>query len=109
MTGERRRLANGAVLSGLSDWEPWGFLAGGMAFTVLLTAYLLLSGNRTRGVEQLVEQRTKELTKTAEQLKGFFDVSLELLCIADFDGYFRKLNPAWQNRFGYTAKPLVSG
>ena len=100
--------ANDTVLSGLSNWEPWGFLAGGMAFTVLLAAYLLLSGNRTRGVERLVEERTKELTKTSEQLKGFFDVSIELLCIADFDGYFRKLNPAWQNRFGYTAKQLFT-
>ena len=99
---------NGAVLSDLSNWEPWGFLAGGMAFTVLLAAYLLLSGNRTRSVERLVEQRTKELTKTAEQLKGFFDVSLELLCIADFTGYFRKLNPAWQNKVGYSAKELAT-
>ena len=33
----------------------------------------------------------------------FFDLSLDLLVIANFDGYFLRLNPAWEQTLGFTA------
>ena len=42
-----------------------------------------------------------ELQKKTEQLDRFFDVTLELLCIADTDGYFINLNPQWEKTLGY--------
>jgi len=44
---------------------------------------------------------------------AFFTTSLDMLCIADFEGNFRRLNPAWSTTLGYSldeliAKPYVS-
>jgi len=36
----------------------------------------------------------------------FFAQSLDLLCIASFDGYFKCVNPAWTNCLGWTPEEL---
>jgi PAS domain S-box-containing protein len=38
----------------------------------------------------------------------FFEISGDLLCIAGFDGYFRKVNPAVSKLLGYTNEELLS-
>ena len=43
--------------------------------------------------------------KTAE-LDSFFSESLDLLCIVDIDGCFRRLNPEWERTLGYTVREL---
>lgn len=41
-------------------------------------------------------------------LKPFFEVSLDLLCVANFDGYFVDVNPAFLRMIGYTKEELFS-
>jgi PAS domain S-box-containing protein len=47
-----------------------------------------------------------------DQTKGiedrFFELSIDLLCQLDFNGYFRRLNPAWERTLGFTIEELQS-
>ena len=41
------------------------------------------------------------------ELERYFTLSLDLLCIADTDGHFIRLNTAWQDILGYPVEELV--
>lgn len=46
--------------------------------------------------------------QTTCELENFFNISLELLCIASSDGYFLKMSREWENVLGYTIEELMS-
>ena len=41
-------------------------------------------------------------------LEYFFSLSPDLICIAGYDGYFKKINPAVSQTLGYTNEELIS-
>ncbi|HQK14124.1 MAG TPA: PAS domain S-box protein [Anaerolineae bacterium] len=48
----------------------------------------------------------EELHEKTTELEYFFTLSPDLLCIADTDGYFWRLNPEWEKTLGYTLAEL---
>lgn len=50
--------------------------------------------------------------RTQEQLNSFFNRSLDMHCLAGFDGFLKRVNPAWTRTLGYgqdelLARPLI--
>jgi PAS domain S-box-containing protein len=49
------------------------------------------------------------MPETPDYLRDrFFDLSIDMLCIAYFSGYFMKLNSAWEKTLGFTREELQS-
>ena len=80
----------------------------GTIIPVLLSAIALKDADgkflMTRSsVFDITERRRAE-----RQLDRFFALSLNLFCVAGFDGFFKRLNPAWEKVIGYTCEELLA-
>jgi PAS domain S-box-containing protein len=55
-----------------------------------------------------VAKRKKPTDDKMAMEDRFFDTSIDMLCFLDFNGYFKRLNPAWERTLGYTREELMS-
>lgn len=53
------------------------------------------------------EHMVLPVSRVQDEYERLFHLSIELLCVAGFDGYFKRLNPAWEKTLGHTAEDLT--
>src|ERR1019366_6505998 len=97
------------VLAGESDTREWTYVRkDGSHLTVsLIITVIRDEAGRTTGFLGIAQDITGR--KRAEaQRDRFFTLSLDMLCIAGMDGYFKRVNPAFNQTLGYTTDELLA-
>jgi diguanylate cyclase (GGDEF)-like protein/PAS domain S-box-containing protein len=86
---------NGIVLLLVENTAGYSPLTRWLFTTISLTVVMLL-------VTAIVARRAR----ADERARHFFDLSRDMLCTANMDGYFVELNDAWTRHLGYSLEEL---
>ncbi|MFV9504509.1 MAG: PAS domain S-box protein [Oscillochloridaceae bacterium umkhey_bin13] len=62
----------------------------------------------THALQQQLDNLQQELAAARELNAAFFDHALAMLCIAGFDGYFKRINPMWSQVLGFSEAELLA-
>jgi PAS domain S-box-containing protein len=106
------RAPNGQPIGALSvrDYEPRSFDADQQGLLEDLAGWVedeIRIASVAR-LEREVVDRTKAQRRVEKLYRKFIDLSIDLLCIADFNGYFRGISPSWEWITGYSIEELTS-
>ncbi|MBE9012743.1 PAS domain S-box protein, partial [Pseudanabaenaceae cyanobacterium LEGE 13415] len=66
-----------------------------------------MHSEETSDRKALLEAELLQLRRAEADRDHFFSMSLDMLVIASFDGYFLKVNPAWTETLGWTEAELL--
>jgi PAS domain S-box-containing protein len=118
-----------AYLAARQSLQPWTVLVGGLSFTSLLGAFLLMVTGRTVLIEQLVAERTADLSRAntilaheiaerqrveealregEERFHGAFDNAPIGLALVAPDGRWLQVNRSLCDILGYTEHELLA-
>jgi len=80
-------------VSGAAAAVPWIILAAGLVLSVLATGLGVNAGRRA---------------KAQAEVDRIFNLSSDLIAVADFDGHFTRVNPAVEQVLGYTREEFLA-
>jgi PAS domain S-box-containing protein len=78
------------------------------SYGLIVVAVLLVSLLVALVVGLLINRFMGSLYSRLETGNRFMDLSVDLFCVAGFDGFFKNLNPSFEKTLGFTTKELMA-
>jgi PAS domain S-box-containing protein len=93
-------------------WLRWqgqlaGFYDTGFGISVFTLAMILVLTGLIYRTALVLDRVAEQRHQAEEDLKRFFAISLDLLCIAGTDGYFKTINRSWTKVLGFSERELL--
>jgi PAS domain S-box-containing protein len=106
--GEHETELAKAAAEGRAEDERWHVRKDGSRFWASgVVTPVREEGGRIIGFTKVMRDMT-DRRRLEEERDRFFKLSMDMLCIAGLDGYFRRVNPAFEQALGYTAEELLA-
>ncbi len=91
---------------------PWRSLALNLILFWVVSSLGMIVGlvlyQKRRNFHAWEKSKSEQTLKDQQdELESFFELALDLLCIADFQGRFVKINSAWETALGYSKAQLT--